>query len=289
MKIKYCVIMTVRERSLDDFRDVLKSLSLQSIRPSFVVIVDDGSSFDVGSVAAAVLNVVEYVVEKFPEEHAESWVGRPELARVHNYALKLVYENEKSKDFEYLMVLAADTCLEREYVEKVAKAMVRNRAVIASGYIVEEGISKVPRGSGRIFNFKWFRDNVSYFPEAYSWESYPLYLAWSRGERMLVVNEAKMSVRRATRRYKPLYGKAMKELGFSPLFVLGRAVTWALHGHLKDAVGLVTSYLQHPLRDIYGLSKYVREHEIEKMRELIRKLIVFSYILNKKKPITKYK
>ena len=274
MGFKYCVIMAVRERNKDAFRCTLKSLSCQTISPSFVAIVDDGSSFDVRAVATAVLGEIEHVVEKFPEEHTESWIGRPELARVHNYALKLMYENEKKKEFEYLMVLAADTILEKEYVEKVVKAMERNGAIIASGYIIEEGYSKVPRGSGRIFNFKWFKENVGYFPEAYSWESYPLYLAWSRGEKMLVVREAKMSVSRLTRRYKPLYGKAMKELGFSLFFVLGKAVTWALGGDIGDAIGLVRTYLRHPLRDVYGLSKYVREYERERMKGMARRVFL---------------
>ena len=200
-------------------------------------------------------------------------IARCILLRDYQKAVNLLLAKNE-KEFEYLMVLAADTILEKEYVEKVVKAMERNGAIIASGYIIEEGYSKVPRGSGRIFNFKWFKENVGYFPEAYSWESYPLYLAWSRGEKMLVVREAKMSVSRLTRRYKPLYGKAMKELGFSLFFVLGKAVTWALGGDIGDAIGLVRTYLRHPLRDVYGLSKYVREYERERMKGMARRVFL---------------
>jgi len=261
---RYGVVIFAREKK-DTVHSVLLALSEQTIKPLDVVFVDDGCE---GNVSELVENMgFRYV--RYPEMHEESWAGRPELAKVVNFGLK----NLDLPSLDFFMILGGDTVLEREYAEKVIDKMKRNeKIVIASGYVVSEGKTRAPRGTGRFYRVKWWLKYLREFPIAYSWESYPLYLAMAEGYEVAVV-DAKMYVKRKTKRYKPTYGRAMRELGYWPPYALAR-IALAITRNPVVGLKMLYTYITSPCEPINKrIASFIRDYQKKRAKELIKKCL----------------
>jgi N-acetylglucosaminyltransferase len=85
--------------------DTLRSLQKQTLPPTRVIVVNDGSTDATGRIALELgCEVVELPY------HPSSYLGRPELAGVFNAGLRQV-----STDAGYLMILGADHALPEDY------------------------------------------------------------------------------------------------------------------------------------------------------------------------------
>ena len=243
--MSYGIIIPAREE-LTILRQVLEAAAAQTLQPRQIILVDDGCDGDVESLCRFL--GVEYY--RFPMRHRESWVSRPELALVHNFGL-----GRLDKKLGWFMILASDTVLERRYAEKVIQKMVEKNLVIASGRIVGED-SNTPRGSGRIYAAWFWKRYIRKFPLIYAWESYPLYKAMVMGYGMEIVDDALMYVLRPTRNYKPLYGYAMRELGYHPVYALGRVAVAMIRDSLT-ALKMLQTYMRGSRCDLED--EYLKE------------------------------
>ena len=251
----YGIIIPAREK-ITILKPVLKAAVTQSRQPRQIVLVDDGCDGDVEGLCR--LLGIEYY--EFPVKHQESWAGRPELALVFNYGLEKLDPN-----LEWFMILGSDTVLSKEYAEKVIRGMISRNLVIASGRVIGEE-SNIPRGSGRIFAMWFWRNYIKRFPLIYAWESYPLYKALAEGYNIGVVEDALMRVSRPTKNYKPFYGYAMRELGYHPIYAIGRAVM-AMREDLKTCLQMLRTYLigsGYRLED-ENLKKFVKSYQSRKI------------------------
>ena len=257
--LNYGVIIPAREE-IAILRQVLESVAAQTCRPEQIILVDDGCDGDVEGLCR--LLGVEY--HRFPIRHRESWAGKPELALVFNYGLQRLY-----RGLDWFMILGSDTVLEKRYVEKVIRGMVERGLVIGSGNVVGEK-SDAPRGSGRIFAAWFWRQHIGKFPTIYAWESYPLYKAMAMGYRIGVVEDASMRVLRPTRNYKPFYGYAMRELGYHPVYALGR-IAMAMRRDPATALKMLQTYLRgsgYRLED-KALKRFVKGYQSRRILEYL--------------------
>jgi len=253
----YGVIVPARE-DLSILDKCLKSIAHQSVRPDYIVLVDDGCPRGAEKVA------LKYgcIYTRFPLEH-ESWVGKPQLSLVFNWGLKHL----PLEELDYFMVVGSDTILSRNYVETIIQKM--GKAVIASGVVRGEENPIIPRGTGRIYNARWWSNNIRWFPLAWSWETYPLYKALATGYKIKVVREAGIYVLRPTRNIKPEYGYTMRELGYFTPLVLARCLK-NLVKTPSSAIKLFALYLRYRASPLdHEVASFLRYWQARRLVEKI--------------------
>lgn len=225
------------------------SLKAQTFPIGIIIVVDDGSTDRTAEIALS----MGCIVIRLPY-HEESYVGRPELAKVFNAGLKLI-----PSDYNYVLILGADHPLPKEYVENLLNAMIKENVFIASGWIKDEPFHPdIPRGSGRIYAFKLLRE-IGFFPENWGWEAYVVFKAMKMGYKTKcfkhIVSKKLRPVSRSPE--KMLYlGKAMKALGYDFKYAIARAIvngSWSmLKGYLSKDV--------KPYEDVRDFVKEWQKH-----------------------------
>lgn len=183
------VVVKVRDEE-DAIEDSLLSLLNQTVKP-FVVVVNDGSVDRTGEIASKYADVVVDL-----PRHEESWVGRPELARVVNAGLDVL----KNEELDFVMFSDGEDLYPLNYIEEIIKRMKDGYVVLASGVAEGEVSSSFsPRGGGRVIDAKWFREAGFKYPENYGHEIYLVYKALSQGKKVVVFSDLKFKLRRKTR------------------------------------------------------------------------------------------
>lgn len=205
----------------------LQSLRNQTVRV-FIVVVNDGSKDRTRDVASRYADVVLDL-----PRHAESWVGKPELARVFNAGFEVL----RDRNVEYVLISGADSVYPANYVEDTIKRMKGGDIVFASG-VAESEVSRSlsPRGSGRVIEAQWFGRVGFRYPENYGFEFYPVYKALSEGKKVTVFQDLRFKLSRETglsRTKLCLWGKGMKALNYWWIYALGRATLTGLKNPLN--------------------------------------------------------
>ena len=213
----------------------LESLRDQSV-DVFLVVVNDGSVDQTSAVASEYADVVVDL-----PWHAESLVGRPELARVVNAGLDVL----KSEELDFVMLSDGEAIYPSKYIEEIARRMRNEYIVLASG-VAEGEISRSfsPRGCGRVVDAEWFREIGFKYPENYGFEVYLVYKALSQCRKVVVFSDLRFKLLRKTRlSSKKVYfwGKGMKALNYNVFYAFGRAVLFSL-GSPRNGVELLRGY-----------------------------------------------
>ena len=216
----------------------LQSLRNQTVKV-FIVVVNDGSKDRTRDVASRYTDVVLDL-----PRHTESWVGRPELARVFNSGFKVL----RDKKVDYVLISGADSVYPANYVEDIIKRMKTGGIVFASG-VAEGEVSRSlsPRGSGRVIEARWFGRVGFEYPENYGFEFHPVYKALSEGRKVTVFQDLRFKLSRETglsRSKLYLWGKGMKALNYWWLYALGRAVLTGLKNPL-NGFALLKGYVSN--------------------------------------------
>lgn len=145
----------------------LKSLDRQTHPPAYVVVVDDGSKDDT-LVLLKNFKPMTFkleIVERPERIGGESLVGKPKIAETFNRG----FEKACKEQYDYILVIGADTQLEKRYIEKL---LVNSQLAIASGHPPYEPMNPDPaRGSGRMFDARFWKWYGEKYPVSYGWES----------------------------------------------------------------------------------------------------------------------
>ena len=239
--MKYAVVIPARneEKHIDK---TLSALRKQTIPPSQIIVVDDGSKDRTGQIASKYADVVIRLPDR-----GYSVLGKPELAEVVNEGLRRV-----EKDVDYVLICGADHVLPRDYFEVIISRMKSNpKIVVASGRIRGEPYFEFgPRGGGRVVDADFWREvSGLQYPVEWGWESWLFYKAMQLGYEVRCFRDVVTEVQRPTTLGKAMLGgKAMYALGYDWKYALGRCVLtffkspkagrgmfwgWLLHKNVK--------------------------------------------------------
>jgi len=198
-----------------------------------------------------------------------SWLTTPKLSTVVNKGIEVVYGIPEVK---YLLILPSDVVLSENYVEILFEEMEQDANLMICGGIIDGEYTSelIPRGAGRLIRFNFWKKYVKYFPFCYSWESYPLYKALALGYKTKTVKKAIMYNLRPTKKYQPLYGYAMTELGFLPLYALSYCLLTFLSNR-ERGIRMLKTYLFNPLTIIDNdVKNWMRNYQITQIVNVLK-------------------
>lgn len=241
-----------------------------------IIYVDDCSSDN--SVSIAEDYGVIIVKRRIPHE---SYVGKALLSNVVNEGIKEIYRLPWTK---YFMISGCDISFSKYYLKRLIDRMENDKLLaIASGSIEGETTTfTAPRGAGRVYRFSFWDRYIREFPLSYTWESYPVYKALSLGYKTRSFPDIKMFTSRPTTLYKSGYGYAMRELGYSRVYALGRCFRALFHPHSRlIGVKMLKSYLFCDLPVIdKGVARWLKTYQtLTTIRSLRAKINKVRYFL----------
>jgi glycosyltransferase involved in cell wall biosynthesis len=240
------VVMAARNEATTVAR-ALQALNSQTLAPSVVAVVDDGSTDGTSERLAVEKPRLSFELEVVRTAyHERSYVGRPELARVLNEGLRVL--KERRPPLDYVMKLDGDHILPRDYAERVIGRMRADpRLAVASGSIAGERFAEAsPRGSGMVVRAGFWTDaNGLKFPLEYGWESWLYLKAQAMGYRTRSFTDIPTRVARPTSVTKGApYGRGMYALGYFWPYALGRCLLVAARSP-SGSLQMLRGYVDH--------------------------------------------
>lgn len=234
----------------------LRNLLDQTLLPRRISVVNDASTDNTQKICE------DFGVDviTLAKQH-KNYVTTPELA--YKMAEVMNYAFPPPPSCDYMMQHNPDTILPQNYIETVTSHMDNTpRLVIASGRIRGEySRENHPRATGRIYKTWFWNKYIKRFPVNYTYETYPLLKAQSLGLEARCLHDVQMIALRPTKRYKADYGQAMRELGYSLPYVLGKCIIGLPRAKGKS-VKLLNSYLTSPCKPKYpDLKKFMKYYE----------------------------
>jgi len=216
-KINYDVLIPARNEE-QIIEKTLQNLYKQTIKPNSVIVVNDNSNDKTKEIA---MSHGAKVID-FPYEH-KNWVISGKLGLVFSFGMKYFNKNNS-----YFMILGADHILPENYVEDIIKNMKKDDVDMASG-IIENEVTKSPRGSGRIFTKKAMECIDWKYQSNYGYETYAFFKIQSEGMKTLVYPIITKTQRSTGTNYnkKKFYdmGFSYKALGYPLFYGIGKGLT----------------------------------------------------------------
>ena len=256
------IIAIVPARNESEFLGkTLDALKKQTHPLKRIILINDGSTDDTSEIAR------KFGVEVIDlENRGFRATGQPILADVINKGLEAISENE----CQYIMIVGADHILSPNYISTIIQVMVDNDLVIASGTINGESQRDTsPRGSGRIILYDFWKKCGLCYPSWYGFESYLIYRALVENYKIQVIRNAESWSQRRTGKTTNFgnYGKAMRALGYHPLYALGR-IFFTFFSSPKNSLTMLSGYLHFSVKK-YDIAPSVRRFQSVQMKEKI--------------------
>lgn len=213
--LKYAVVIPARNEE-KHLEKTLSALKKQTVQPSQIIVVDDGSKDTTAHIATQYADVV---IRK--SDRGYYVVDLPALAEVINEGLKHVKNSVK-----YVLICGADHLLPEDYAERVLRRMKDNpKLVISSGRIKgEPHFDLHPRGSGRIVDVCFWNEVGSLrYPISWGYEDWLCFVARQLGYEVIAFYDIVSQVQRRTK-LGTAAGKRMYALGYDWKYALGRCL-----------------------------------------------------------------
>ena len=260
IKTKKKIIAVIPARNESEFLEkTLDGLKKQTLQLTRIILVNDGSTDNTVNIAKKYgIGILDIKNRGFRA------TGEPVLAEVINKGLKTIHDNE----CQYIMILGADHVLSSDYVSTIVKEMENNDLVIASGIIDGENQRDTsPRGSGRIVRYDFWKKYGLKYPCWYGFESYIVYKALIENYRIKVVSSARSWSQRKTGKTTNFrnYGKAMRALGYHPLYATGR-ILLVLFNNPKRSIQMLFGYLDFSVKK-YDIAPDVHTFQSIQLRQ----------------------
>ncbi len=271
--IERCFVLSVgvvvkAKNEEDNIGITLKYLFRQTLKPSIVVVVNDGSKDRTGEIArkmgAKVIDLPDIGVYA---------VSLPHLAYVINVGLREIYRNV---DVDYVMIMDADHILPRNYLETIVNRMQKDpRLVMASGVIIGEKTKDwSPRGSGRVVDWSWWKSIGGRYPYHYGWETWLVFRALKDGYKVRAFSDIKTIALRPTKLTPKKYFRyalGMRALGYWFPYVFGRAFMATLKNPL-NFYAILAGYLV-PVKRYKDLDDFVTRLNREFVKRIVNKIL----------------
>lgn len=218
--LSYWALVTVKngERTLENS---IRSLLSQSIPPSLVCVVDDGST-------DSTPEILKRLQASYPSIHVITLPDKGYDSRriVHNWNAACDYA-KSAGDYDYMLISSDDIILPPNYVADLAREMASDpKLVVVSGTrgLAQSDYMSLPEGAGRLVRSSFFHEIGYRHPPYYGYEPWLLYKAMQMGYRVKKLSDVSYSHERTFGVGHKFveYGPAMRCLGYHPLFVLAR-------------------------------------------------------------------
>lgn len=265
LKFTCGVVMKARDEQ-ESIENSLLNLLSQTLKP-FIVVVNDGSSDKTEEIASKYADVVVNL-----PRHEESWVGRPELARVVNSGLNVL----KDRELDFVMFSDGEVLYPSNYIEEIIRRMKDGDVTLASG-VAEGEVSRSlsPRGCGRVVEAKWFKSIGFKYPENYAFEAYLVYKALSESKAVAVFPDLKFRLLRKTRLFPKkayFWGKGMKALNYNAFYALGRSFLISLNSP-RNGFAMLKGYFSEveKYKDVENfVSTFQKKQFWRRVKEVLR-------------------
>jgi glycosyltransferase involved in cell wall biosynthesis len=280
----YYAIVTCRN-SEDNIKAALNSLKDQTLKPEYVIVVNDGST----DRTTEILNDVQkdwnslHVIT-----HSDWGYDIKRVAKNWNEAIKLTRDKGLQK-VDYHLIATDDSVYSKDYAEKIIAHMDShpNVAIVSGNYTKYKPV--MPHGAGRFVRNSFFERAYwhGYYPEKMGYESAILYEANHRGYVYSVLNDARFEhTKPLGRSHKFIeFGASMQTLGYHPLFALARFLKYFVTGSVTGRIGalyMLYYYLTYkPKSEGYDsmysekIRKYVRKKQVDRLKKMF---FGFKYI-----------
>lgn len=280
----YYAIVTCRN-SEDNIKAALNSLKDQTLKPEYVIVVNDGST----DRTTEILNDVQkdwhslHVIT-----HSDWGYDIKRVSKNWNEAIKLSRDKGLQK-VDYHLIATDDSVYSKDYAEKIIAHMDShpNVAIVSGNYTKYKPV--MPHGAGRFVRNSFFESAYwhGYYPEKMGYESAILYEANHRGYAYSVLNDARFEhTKPLGRNHKFIeFGASMQTLGYHPLFALARFLKYFVTGSVTGRIGalyMLYYYLTYkPKSEGYDsmysekIRKYVRKKQFDRLKKMF---FGFKYI-----------
>ncbi len=236
--INYDVLIPARDEE-NNIKKTLECISNQTIKPNSIIVINDNSNDKTEKIA------MDYDVKviNFPYEH-KNWVISGELGIVFSFGMNFFNKNNS-----HFMILGADHILPKNYIEEIVKNMKKDDVDVASG-IIENEITKSPRGSGRVFTKKAMECIEWKYQPNWGYETHALFKIQSEGMKTSVYPITTKTQRPTGGNYnkKKFYhmGFSYKALGYTSFYGIGRGLTiskkFGLYNGLMFSLGFFSNH-----------------------------------------------
>ncbi len=271
-KINYDVLIPARNEELI-IEKTLNHLNKQTIKPNSVIVVNDNSNDRTKEIATSYgAKVID-----FPYEH-KNWVISGKLGIVFSFGMKYFDKNNS-----HFMILGADHILPENYIQDIIRNMKKDGVDMASG-IIENEVTKSPRGSGRVFTKKAMECIDWKYQSNYGYETYALFKIQSEGMKTFVYPIMTKTQRPTGTNYnkKKFYhmGFSYKALGYTSFYGIGRGLTiakkYGLYNGFMFSIGFFSNHNVAYDEKIRQYCKNNLEHSWEDLlynpKQLLKKL-----------------
>lgn len=232
----YYAIVTCRN-SENEIESAVNSLLRQTIKPRYIIVVDDGSTDNTH-------NILEGLKLKNDNIHV---ITNPDLGydigrvvKNWNNAINLARDLNLEVT-EYHMISTDDTHYEEFYAEKIMRNMDSDNRIAVSSGNYDNNSYATPHGAGRFVRNSFFNNVLGRYPEKMGYESVILQMSLYHGFKNVVNNDARFSHTRQLGANHHFYefGASMRTLGYHPLFVIGRFMQCFLTGRPIGRIGAI--------------------------------------------------
>ncbi len=244
-------VCVVARNAEDSLPRTLDSLFLQTVPPKCVVVVDDGSTD--GTVG---------ILDSFKSRQGDRMevLTLPDrgydIRRVqHNINMACAAASKREPNTEFFMVSGDDCAYPENYAEVLLKRMANDtRIAIASGRAagqLDNSLDKFPSGSGRMIRYQFWSEIGNRYPVRAGGETWIVYKALASGLKVRVYEDLRFDhLRPQGSQHKYVdWGASMHNLGYHPLFVIGRLAKNLVNQNfgLEGSLNMVRGYLQGAL------------------------------------------
>ena len=247
----------------------LASLCFQSKPPKMVIVVNDGSSDETGRRAREFKDRLPIMVLDRPDR-GYSALGFGLMGESYNAGLE-VY---KSVEWDFLLILGADTSIPPEYVKTLYHKMMPSDGVVSGRY---PGISEnYAAATGRFIRRRIIDELGGLLPVSYGWESSVIHCADFMGykRRSFPIPIYNLRPPGNTRRNRSGAGRAVKEMGYRLPNVLYKAYLMGRKFGPLTAIQVIYGYLIHKPQDpLPEWALYIQESQRQALKKRLWGLI----------------
>jgi glycosyltransferase involved in cell wall biosynthesis len=253
----YFVIVTCRN-SQTIIADAILSLQHQTVKPTFIIVINDGSTDNT-------LQVLQNYQKNWPQlyiiNHPDWGYDISRMVRNWNEALQFA-ANHNLPVTDYHMIATDNTVYESKYAEKLMQFLDNNSSFVVVSGDYDNQNTEFPHGAGRFVSNKFFERTQwnNRYPERIGHETAILYEAIRLGFKFKVLQEATfLHKRNLALGHKFIeWGITMKALGYSQVFAWLRCINYFVKGGSIGRIGalrMLNAYLNYELHDFENENK----------------------------------